>query len=232
MKKQTAQKWEEFQKNDQNPEGQAGENDTTKSYSEEEYKNLQAFSTKANQGLIDVSKKLAEKDPSQLLSMDSQIQNKVIKDIWGYDNLDELKIMLPDVLTQTRDEEKEYGTDGNEALEQMKREQELLKMKLNKKDVDDEIEKFTSTHLEVSSSIPNFDEKVREELKYISSELPVRERVNRATKLVAGNSDINVEAYLQLQWKNNIKSSWQKLNDDYILEAQNRLRAQLWLKQK
>jgi hypothetical protein len=109
----------------------------------------------------------------------------------------------------------------------MRREQELLKMKLNKKDVDDEIEKFSSTNSSVVSAIPNFDTKVREELKYISSELPTKERVSRATKLVTGNSDINVEAYLQLQGKNNIKSSGQKLTDDYILDAQNKLRAQL-----
>jgi len=224
---------EEFQNLNQNPNGQSDDNNTPSTYTEEEYKNLQAFWTKANQGLINVSKKLAEKDPKELLWMDAQIQNKIIKDIYGYDNIEELKIMLPDVFENNEDDK--YGDNGwnnGDALEQMKREQELLKMKLNKKDIDDEIEKYTSINWNVVTSIPNFNEKVKEELKYISSELPAKERVNRATRLVGGNSDINVEAYLQLQWKNNIKSSGQKLTDDYILDAQNKLRQQLGLKTK
>ena len=196
-----------------------------------EYKNLQAFWTKANQSLISTSKKLVEKDPKELLWMDAQIQNKVIKDVYWYDNIEELKIMLPDIF-EDKDDDWNDGYDNGDALMQMKREQELLKMKLNKKDVNDEIEKYTSANSNVVSSIPNFDEKIRDELKYISSELPTKERVERATKLVVWSSDVNVEAYLQLQWKNNIKSSGQKLTDDYITDAQNKLRAQLWLKQK
>lgn len=213
----------EFQ-NSQNPDGQVG-----KMYSEEEYKNLQAFWTKANQWLINMSKKLVEKDPKELLSMDSTIQTKVIKDIWGYDNLDELKVMLPDIFEE---DDYKWSNKWQWDLEQLKREQELLKMKLNKKDIDDEIEKYTSQNSELVNAIPNFDSLVREELKYISSELPIRDRVNRATKLVSWTSNINVDAYLRLQWKSNIKSSWAQVNDDYIKDAQNKLRIQLWLKIK
>jgi hypothetical protein len=36
--------------------------------------------------------------------MDNQIQNKVIKDVWGYDNLDELKVMLPDLFEAGNEE--------------------------------------------------------------------------------------------------------------------------------
>ena len=179
----------EFQNGIQNPEnGQAD-----KTYSEEEYKNLQASWTKANQSLISTSKKLVEKDPKELLWMDAQIQNKVIKDVYGYDNIEELKIMLPDIF-EKNDDDLNDGYDNGDALLQMKIEQELLKMKLNKKDVNDEIEKYTSSNSNIASSIPNFDEKVREELKYISSELPTKQRVERATKLVSWSSDINVEA--------------------------------------
>ena len=213
----------EFQNNNQNPNGQAD-----KIYSEEEYKNLQAFWTRANQWLINVSKKLAEKDPSELLSMDSTIQNKVIKEIWGYDNLDELKVMLPDIFE--KDENKWRRSEDD--FEQMKREQELLKLKINKKDIDDEIEKFTSSNSEIVNAIPNFENLVRDELKYISSELPAKERVKRATRLISWNSDVNVEAYLRLQWKSNIKAGWTQINDDYIKDAQNKLRKQLWLKTK
>jgi len=222
---------EEFQNNNQNPDGQPGTAPAT--YSEEEYKNLQAFWTKANQWLIDASKKLAEKSPKELLGMDANIQNKVIKDVWGYDNLDELKVMLPDLLSDDNDEGSNNNNswDYDDTLAQMKREQELLRMKLSKKEVDDEIEKYTSTNSALTSSVPDFNAKVKEELQYVSSSLSAKERVSRAARLVAG-SDIDAEAYLQLQWKSVIKSANAWLTDDYILEAQNKLRKQLWLKQK
>jgi len=224
--KQTGQA-PEFQENNHNPEGQ---DDKNKTYTADEYKNLQAFGTKANQWLIDVSKQLAEADPKSILWMNAQIQNKVIKDLYGYDNLDELKVMLPDLFEEKEENNNSYSGE-DDVIVQMKKEQELLKMKLNRKDVDDEIEKFTLSNDEAVKSIPNFNEKVMEELKYISNELPTKQRVERATKLISGN-DVNVEAYLNLQWKNNIKASWQEMTDDYILQAQNKLRQQLWLKQK
>lgn len=219
----------EFKKDNKDPKGQSW---TT--YSEKEYKDLQAFWTKANQWLIDVSKKLAEKDPKELIWMEASIQNKVIKDIWGYDSIDELKSFLPEVLWES-EEDNSGGWEwfeSNDTYKKLLREQELLKYKLNKKDVNDEVEKFITAHSELLNSVPNFKEKVIDELKYISSDLPTRERVDRATKLVSWNSDVNVEAYLQLQWKNVVKSSSQKMTDDYVTDAQNKLRASLWLKIK
>jgi len=203
-----------------------------KTYSEEEYKNLQAFSTKANQWLIDTSKKLIEANPKELLNMDSTIQNKIIKDKWGYDNIDELKSFLPEVLWEGEPEIINNDKWGNDIYNSLKREQEMLKYKLNKKEIDDEVDKYMSTHSQLLNSVPQFKEKVIEELKYISSDLTNKERVSRATKLVSGNTDISVEAYLQLQWKNVIKSSKQDITDDYISDAQNKLRASLWLKTK
>jgi len=220
----------EFNKENKNPDGQAWT--VPKTYTEEEYKNLQSFWTKANQTLIDTSKKLAEKEPKELLTMEVNIQNKVIKDIWWYDNIDELKTMLPDILSWEEENGNNTFDDESDAFKQLKREQELLKMKLNKKDVDDEIEKFTTAHSELLKSIPNFAEKVREELKYISSELPNNKRVERATKLVSWNSDINVDAYLQLQWKNVVKASGQKMTEEHAEKARNQLRATFWLAQK
>ena len=228
MTKQASQ--EEFLKNkNHNPQdGQDGW-DTPKTYTEEEYTNLQAFWTKAQQERIALAWKLASKDPKELLNMDASIQNKVVKEIWGYENLDELKVMLPDLFDDNDGDDKWSSDD---VVEQMKREQQLLRMKLEKKEINDEIEKFSSSNSDLVNSIPNFTEKVNEELKNISSNLPAKERVTRATKLVAGNSDLSVEAYLQLQWKNNIKANNKWVSDDYIKDAQNALRKSLWLKIK
>jgi len=222
--KQTEKNNSEFQENNQNSKEQADK----KTYSEEEYVNLQAFWTKANQALIDISKKLAENDPKELLNMESKIQNKIIKEVWGYDNLDELRIMLPDVLEGKSTEK----FDENNWVDKMEREYRLLKMKLEKKDIDDEIDKYISVNSKIVSSIPNFTEKIKEELKSISSSLPSKERVNKATKLISNSLDIDVETYLQLQWKTMVKPSEQKLDKKDMVTAQNQLRKSLWLKEK
>ena len=225
MTKQTLD-WE-LQPNPQNPNGQSEQ--TPKSYTEEEYKNAQAFGTKANQQLINISKQLAESNPKALLWMDANIQNKVVKDIWGYDNVEELKIMLPDVFEDWESSSSNWET----TMEDMQRKQLLLERKLEEKDVADEIEKFELWNWDIISTIPDFKDKVREELKYISSSLPAKQRVDRASRLVTNSRwNIDVEAYLSLQGKTKIKSASDSFSDENILKAQNQLRQSLWLKQK
>jgi hypothetical protein len=179
----------------QNPE--AGQSDKT-SYSADEYKNLQAFSTKANQEKIDLAIKLAKKDPKEILEIgDVKLQNKVIKELYNYDNIDELKIMLPQVFEDNSSDD----SDDDDRFERLEREQKLLKYKLDKEALDTELEKFSISNKSLVDSIPNFADKVKEELKFISTELSLADRVKRATKLVTNSGDATVEAYLSLQGK-------------------------------
>jgi hypothetical protein len=58
----------------------------------DDYKNLQSYSTKVNQERIDLAKKLVEKDKSEVLNIkDKKLQNKIIKDLYGYDTLEEVQ---------------------------------------------------------------------------------------------------------------------------------------------
>ena len=61
---------------------------------EDEYKNLQSFATTVRQNEIALAIKLVNKDKSELLNIsDKKLQNKVIKELYGYDNLEELQAM-------------------------------------------------------------------------------------------------------------------------------------------
>ena len=64
-------------------ETNAGQAEATISVKEEDYKNLQSFSTKVNQERIDLAVKLATKDRAELLNIkDIKLQNKVVKEIY------------------------------------------------------------------------------------------------------------------------------------------------------
>lgn len=195
---------------------------------EKRFKDTQASYTKANEEKINLAKELARINPKAILNMDAKTQAKVIKDEFGYDDLDTLKIMKPDVF-----EDKPDGDDADDDDNtKLRREVELLKMQSNKSAVEWAISDFITSHKEVTSAIPDFEKKINDELKYISSELPAKERVSRATKLISSNNDINIEAFLALQGKNHVKSPKGTMSDDNVLKAQNQLRAQLWLKTK
>lgn len=221
MTKQTSNG--ELPDNNQNPDGQAD-----KTYTEEEYKNAQAFGTKANQQLISISKQLAEQNPKSLKWMEANIQEKVIKEIWGYDNVEELNIMMPELF----DEDVSPSWDGD-SMEDMKKRQILLERKLDEKNIKDEIDRFEMSNNNITKVIPNFWEKVREELKYISSSLPAKDRVDRASRLVTNSrGNIDVESFLALQGRNQIKWTSTQTSDEKMKETQNELRRHLWLKSK
>ena len=86
--------------NNETPEGQA-------QYTAEDIKNLQAFWTKAQQEKIEFAKKLVQKDPIELKTLDKELQNKVIKQVYGYDNIEELEIMLPSLFEQEKEKKGE-----------------------------------------------------------------------------------------------------------------------------
>ncbi len=209
----------------QNPEGQS---DKT-SYSAEEYKNLQAFSTKASQERIELAKKLVSKDPKEILAIDDiKLQNKVIKELYTYDNLDELKVMLPELF----EEKKEDGENNeDDRFAKLEKEQRLMRFKLEKEALASELEKVKLGSPTLEKAIPNFEERVKEELKYISSELPLQERVKRAVKMVSSGTDVSIEALLALQGKSFQQPPSNKKPEE-LLDAQNSLRKALWLKTK
>lgn len=197
---------------------------------EKRYKDTQASFTKANEEKLALARQLASVNPKSILGMDAKTQAKIIKDEWGYDSLDELKIMKPDVF-----EDKKVNIENNEdddTSAQLIKELNLIKLQRNKEGVENAISTYVASNRKVVDTIPNFEQRVNDELKYITSELPPKERVERAVRLISSNKDIDIEAFLALQGKSYNKPLNLATNEESIKKAQNELRAQFWLKSK
>lgn len=169
----------------------------------EDYKNLESFATKRSQDAIKFAKMLAENNPKAIESIDDEkIQQKVIKDLYGYDSLEELRIFKPELFEESGKQKQNETED--------KRYENLMNL-LNKNKLEDEIERQTKSIWKLSESIPDFKVKVLSELKNISSELTNEERVTKAVRLVTGWTDIFNQALLALQGREQ-QTSWASSN--------------------
>lgn len=173
---------------------------------EDEYKNLQSFATTVRQNEIALAIKLVSKDKSELLNIsDKKLQNKVIKELYGYDNLEELQAM-------EWIDNKEKDTEDDEELNSVKQEVKILKYKAEKQEVDYAIKKYlTENNINDNDVI----DKIKEELKYISSSLEINDRVKRAWKIVIQNTnnDMLVLQDKVVLWNWNIKKAEEKNNN-------------------
>ena len=181
--KQQASKW-----------GQAWE-DKVISIKEEDYKNLQSFSTRANQERIDLAIKLANKDKKSILEItDKKLQNKVVKEIYNLDNIEEVKLIH---WANFYEEREDADEDELSELDKMKRELSLLKYSQSKSEIEWAIEKYKEENKDLFKDEEQ-EIKFRDELKYISSDLPTKERISRASKIVFGINATDA-AYIALQ---------------------------------
>lgn len=147
-----------------------------KVYSQEEYANAQAFWTKARQNEIEIAKRLVQKDANELRTLDRELQGKIIKATWWYDDIETLEIMLPTVFNKTE-------TKGWEEWdEDLKQQVKLLKYQMERWNLDVAIDNYKNANKELFNN-ENAEQLLKEELKYISNELPVDERVRRAAKI-------------------------------------------------
>lgn len=175
---------------------------------EEEYKNLQSFATTVRQNEIALAIKLVTKDKDELLNIsDKKLQNKVIKELYWYDNLEELQAI------EWFEKEKEEDKVDNDELISVKQEVKILKYKAEKQEVDMAIKKYLT---ENNVNDEEVIDKIKEELKYISSSLDINERVKRAWKIVVQQNNLSM---LSLQdkvvlWNWNIKKVEEKKNNE------------------
>lgn len=163
----------------------------------EDYKNLQSEFTKSRQSEIDLAIKLARKDKSEILNIkDYKIQSKVIKELYGLDNLEDVKLIHWEEFY--KEKETEDGDDSDE-LTKIRNELKLLKYSQNKSELENSFEEFKKENKDLFLS-EWAEERLKEELKYISSELPTKERIKRAAKVVFAISPTDA-AYLSLVQK-------------------------------
>lgn len=163
---------EEFLNND-NPNNGQGQ------IKEEDYKSLQSEFTKSRQNEIRLALKLAEKDKKSILEIeDKKIQSKVIKELYWLDNLEELKTIHWNNFYDDRDK----NNDDEDELAKIKKELDLMKFHQSKNTLENAIEQFKKENKDFFTWEEQ-EYKLREELKYISTELSPNERINRAFRI-------------------------------------------------
>lgn len=147
--------------------------------------------------LIKTNVKLAEKHPEEILEMETEMQNKVIKKIYGYDNLEELKLIQWDNFYQSDDEKEVSDT------EDLKKQVKLMEYKNKKSELNRAMEDYKRDNKKIFEDNTDAEDKIQAELELISDKLSSKERIERAAKIVYGNNyvDNTTEAYLSMQEK-------------------------------
>lgn len=162
---------------------------------EKQYKELQGEFDRRNEASFQKDLKLAELNKKYILDVDQKTQNKLIKELYGYDNLEELTTMHGDNFYEDKG-----GDDGEvDEIQELKKKVKLMELKANKWATEDAIEAYVGRHEDVFKDTKAL-EKLRDELKYVSDNLSPKERVERAGKLAFGAYvDKKSDAYLALQ---------------------------------
>lgn len=153
-----------------------------------------ALSQKAEQD-IKTNIKLATLDPKEILTMDGKMQNKVIGEIYGYNNVEELKLIQGEEFWKSADE-KELS-DYDELNQKMK----ILEYQNKKSDITRALESYQKDNSKIFDDNEDAIQKIEGELAYISETLPAKERIERAGKILFGNNyvDNTTATYLSMQ---------------------------------
>lgn len=195
---------------------------------EQRYKDTQASFTKAQQDKIEMAKLLVETDPKNVERIpDEKIRNKVLQEKWGVDNLEELKVMFPDYAKNPDDEEDELTE-----MEKMKRELKLMKFQNSKTKTKEALDFISLQNKDLIETIPDFEAKINDELKFISESIEPSERVKKAFSLVAGSTGSSADAYSIMQWVTIKKTPKSDIDEATFKKEQNEYRKLLGLKEK
>lgn len=186
----------DFQDNNtQAPEGQPDNN--TQPVEDEDKIRLRNEFTQARQREIELATQLAERDKKTILSLDSDTQKKVVKRLYGLSNLEEVKLIHWENFYEERE-----GSESEEEdrLSKLEKELKLTKYNQSKKEIDNAIWKVKEQNA-IYFEDNSFEDKLKDELKYISTELDTNERVRRAFSI------------LKSSWVNENSAAYKELKD-------------------
>ena len=182
---QQASQNDELQNQVESEEGQSTVTATT----EEDYKSLHSEYTRTRQSEISAYVKLATKDKKEILDItDRKIQSKVVKELYGLDNVEEVEAIYG---KDFWDEKKiEDDSDEDDKYLKLEKEIKLTRFQQEKRELDSAIQAIKDKNA-LQFENPETEEKLRDELRYISKELPLEERIKRASQIVLGNNQSN-----------------------------------------
>ena len=175
--------------NEGNPEGQA----QPQVVPESNYKALESEYTKIRQSLIATNVKIAQSDPKAILDLanDVKLQNAVIKEMYGLNNLKELTSVHGEKFYDN-------GGDDPDEMEKIKRELNLLKFKSSVGETESAIKDFKASNAKLFEEKES-EAKLRDSLEFLSASIPLQERIALAAKLAFGNvADPTKEAFKDL----------------------------------
>lgn len=149
------------------------------------YEEASATITKKSQALIEATRRLVDKDPTEVERIsDEKLQKKILLEKWDVESVEELKIIHPEALSW-KNTKKEDMDDEVSEVEKMRRDLEMMKLKDKKTKTKDAIDSVVRDNKDLVETIPQFVEKLKEEMKYISSDIPAKQRAEKAFKAVA-----------------------------------------------
>ncbi len=144
---------------------------------------------------IKTNVKLAQSSPEEILNMEPKLQNKVIGEIYGYNNLEELKLIQWDEFWKGKEEQE--MTDVETLSQKIK----ILDYQNKKSELTRAMEDYQKDNKEIFSDNEDALSKIESELAYISDTLPAKERVERAGKILFWDNyvDNTTSTYLSMQ---------------------------------
>jgi len=158
----------------------------------EQHKNLEGDYTRSRQDAIDLATQLVQANPKALATIkDNRIQNAVAKQVYWFDTYNQMIAVVGENFYESQEDE---NLDKTTKLE---REVRLLKFKSETSELDSAIEAYVAQNKNVIASAAD-EAKLRDELKYISNELPVKERIRRASAIAFGSLPNTNSVYKQI----------------------------------
>lgn len=144
---------------------------------------------------IKTNVRLAKSSPEEILTMEPKLQNKVISELYWYNNLEELKLIQWEEFWKSGEEQEMSDYD---ALAQKVK---LLDYQNKKSEIGRALEDYQKDNKEIFSDNEDALSKIESELAYISETLPAKERVERAAKILYWNNyvDKTTSTYLSMQ---------------------------------
>ncbi len=145
----------------------------------EEYLNAQAFGTKARQNEIAMATKLAQKDSKELHAIeDSKVKDAVTKSLLWM-SYAEASAVLGANFDITASNDDKSGDEANDS--QVIRKLKLLEYKDAQREKDSAMSAFIAENPEMfKGNATAMKEHIEKELEFISSSLPISERIRRA----------------------------------------------------
>lgn len=205
---------EEIQPNDVNPlDGQSQVQDVVPL---EQYKALQSTYTANRQYMIDMAIESAKANPNSITNIkDEKLQSTVVKQLYGVDNYSQLVAIYWDNFAS-----KENEDDDNDSHKILEREVKILKFNAEKSEVENALREFKSSNPQYFTSTQNED-KLRDELRFISGELPAIDRIRRAAAIAfTPPTDPTALAYQVLNNSNTVSWGWAQVAKDNAKESE------------